>query len=288
MVISIIALLVGLLLPALGAARGSARSIRCASNMRQLATGYTVYAHDNKGIGVPGRMPKMNPSSGHPDNYYNVGNGMQYRPRWFVAMGASAGFHAYQQPSGLGNSAMDNSAVVDGSEVFICPEVPDRINNRNYAYGYNFQFLGNSRQYVAGRFVNFPVRADALQGSATVLAGDSLGTAAHFGRDARTSYQVGGNGVLTAVSNHGWALDPPRLTATSDTCDDGNVGVRSGPDARHADAANFSFIDGHVETKKPMEMGYSVNGDGSFAASAGAENTWFSGTARDDDPPPIN
>lgn len=48
-VIAIIALLIGILLPALGAARGSAKDMLCKSNQRQLATATLVYANDFKG-----------------------------------------------------------------------------------------------------------------------------------------------------------------------------------------------------------------------------------------------
>jgi len=46
-VISIIALLVSILLPALGAARGAAESIQCSSNLRQLGLGFVNYTTDN-------------------------------------------------------------------------------------------------------------------------------------------------------------------------------------------------------------------------------------------------
>jgi prepilin-type N-terminal cleavage/methylation domain-containing protein/prepilin-type processing-associated H-X9-DG protein len=49
-VIAIIALLIGLLLPALGKARETGRSIVCLSNQRQLATAMFEYAHDYKVI----------------------------------------------------------------------------------------------------------------------------------------------------------------------------------------------------------------------------------------------
>lgn len=48
-VISIIALLVGILLPALGAARRTAQSVQCLSNERQMLIGFTGYAGDYDG-----------------------------------------------------------------------------------------------------------------------------------------------------------------------------------------------------------------------------------------------
>ena len=47
-VIAIIALLIGILLPALGQAREAGRSIVCASQMRQLGTAANMYADDNR------------------------------------------------------------------------------------------------------------------------------------------------------------------------------------------------------------------------------------------------
>ena len=49
-VISIIALLVGILLPALGAARRSAQRAVCLSNMRQIGVAMTAYTTNNKGF----------------------------------------------------------------------------------------------------------------------------------------------------------------------------------------------------------------------------------------------
>jgi prepilin-type N-terminal cleavage/methylation domain-containing protein len=124
-VIAIIAILAALLLPALLSAKAVARRIACTNNMRQLAIGFTLYADDSDGYCIPGRMPSVAGGS----NTYFVGNGVQYRPRWFVTMGACAGFYAFNQPSP--NSADDNTKCVD-NPVFLCPEVADWTNNHSH------------------------------------------------------------------------------------------------------------------------------------------------------------
>ncbi|MEM7576027.1 MAG: prepilin-type N-terminal cleavage/methylation domain-containing protein, partial [Planctomycetota bacterium] len=52
-VISIIALLIGILLPALGAARESARFIACGSNIRQMNIALQAYSTDSDGFFPP-------------------------------------------------------------------------------------------------------------------------------------------------------------------------------------------------------------------------------------------
>jgi len=297
-VISIIALLLAILLPSLQGAKRSAQSIICASNLRQLSTGWNIYAQQNNGSIVPGRTSKFSGS----ENIYWVGNGDQYRPRWFVQMGAEAGFYAYDKPST--DPADDNTKTVD-NRLFICPTKPDWINNRNYTYGYNYQFLGNSRFKVdaAGDgdanlgFINFVVKIDHLwNASRIVMAADTLGTAATYAANAGQPYNVTGqNNQLKELGNHGWALDPPRLTVEGDFCDDKHRNeVRSGPDPRHANKANFLFCDTHVAKLTPEEVGYSRHSDGSYPMPGDpynddrSNNFNFTTTGRDDDPPPIH
>ncbi|MEM7577241.1 MAG: DUF1559 domain-containing protein [Planctomycetota bacterium] len=72
-VISIIALLIGLLLPALGAARESGRTIACLSNQKQLGLSFAMYNNDNDGL--------------FPAGYGNAGVPNAYSDKWFMRGG---------------------------------------------------------------------------------------------------------------------------------------------------------------------------------------------------------
>jgi prepilin-type processing-associated H-X9-DG protein/prepilin-type N-terminal cleavage/methylation domain-containing protein len=248
-VIAIIALLIAILLPALGAARQSARSVQCASSMRQVAVGWQMYANDNDDLSVPAQPGRF---ADEPMNIYPLGNGEHYRPRWFALIGAAAGFDAYADPST--DRADEHSAQVNGSGVFHCPETRDWTSTRNHGFGYNHQFLGNTRfrsiDDDTSGFINYPVRTTQISASSTVMAADSLGTAAGKPALERTPNRADGSRdpTLLAEGGHGYALDPPRLTPDSDYADPRNRAPkhRSGPHARHMNKANVSFCDGSV------------------------------------------
>ncbi|MEE8170169.1 MAG: H-X9-DG-CTERM domain-containing protein [Phycisphaerae bacterium] len=122
------------------------------------------------------------------------------------------------------------------------------------------------------------------------MAADTLGTSAGKPANARTPYRSDGTGDLSALGNHGWSLDPPRLPPGSDYCDNNNRAPehRSAPEMRHGNKANVLYCDGHVERSDYQSLGYVQRSDGSIAAEgAGARNHLFSGTGRDDDPPKV-
>ena len=52
-VVAVIAILIGVLLPALGKARQSAQSVQCLNNMRQLTVALMTYAADNRQLFPP-------------------------------------------------------------------------------------------------------------------------------------------------------------------------------------------------------------------------------------------
>ena len=295
-VISIIALLIAILLPALGSARKSAENVICKSRMRQLAIGWQMYADSNSDISVPGQPGRFADES---KNLYQLGNGVQYRPRWFAVIGAEAGFDAYSKPSPY--RADEHSIQVDGSEVFQCPTVPDWTSTRNSAFGYNHQFLGNTRfNNLDGdetAFINFPVRTSSIASSQTVLAADSAGTAAGKPKNRREANLPDGSRdtdatPLHAMGGHGYIIDPPRLADSGSDYADPRFRAdqhRSAPDQRHAGKANVSFCDGHVESQSLKDLGYATNTDGAVAARGPeTSNGKFSGRLTDNLAPGLN
>lgn len=73
-VISIIALLIGILLPALGAARSSAKDMQCLSNLRQIGIGVYGYAQDY--------------DETLPISFFSVGTGVDDETDWAVQIAA--------------------------------------------------------------------------------------------------------------------------------------------------------------------------------------------------------
>jgi prepilin-type N-terminal cleavage/methylation domain-containing protein/prepilin-type processing-associated H-X9-DG protein len=276
-VIAIIALLTAILLPSFGAARRAARASVCASNLRQVGLGWQYYLAANQDV-----APAARPGRLGGDDVYFVGNGYKYRPRWLVSLGAAVEIYAFECPS-----REDVHQQID-NRLLVCPEVSDWVSERNGTYGYNFQFLGNARTDSQGIFLSYPVRADVLKSAETVVAADSLGTAAHFPASERGPNINDGTADVTAAGNHAYMLDPPRLTAESDYCDDNEPGIRGGPHARHSDRASFLFADAHVGALAPEQVGYGVRADGSFEWDGNhVHNRFFSGAGSDDDPPSV-
>jgi len=279
-VIGIIAILIAILLPVLNKVKEQANATKCAANLRELSKMWYQYANENKGLSAPGRLPKFDGF----DSPYWIGNGMQYRPHWYELFGAAMKNYASRTPQPL----EDDSWKVD-SDLYMCPSV-DWRNSRNFVWGYNYQFLGNTHEKAPFVFVNYPVKANAIsRSSETVMAADSMGTAAGKTSSLRTGHYDDGQKDLFAMGNKGHLIDPPRLTGTSDYADYEAQAPehRSAPDPRHNKRANVAYCDGHVESRTLQELGYVVRADGSVAATdSNAHNRYFSGTGEDRDPPP--
>ncbi|MEM1165129.1 MAG: prepilin-type N-terminal cleavage/methylation domain-containing protein [Planctomycetota bacterium] len=318
-VVAIIGLLIALLLPSLGRARRAAVSIQCQSNFRQLAAGWHLYSQEFREVMLPGRFANLTNEGGvrgeaNPDNHYQVQGGLKYRPRWIATLATYAGVAPFGQPL-TEDTDLDDSGSAERytnddadrqnyvSDLLVCPAIAGVRSERNAAYGYNHQFLGNARQWPGtSEFRNFPVRITTIRDFAqTVMAADSLGTAAAHPERDRTVYDpASGDSSTQALYNHGWSLDPPRLTENSDI-GDGDLAnpIRIGVDDRHLGRVASVHLDGHVTTTTIEELGYRVDDAGIQVTGIdsreqfGGENDpndpptnrLFSGSGRDADPP---
>lgn len=276
-VIAIIGLLIATLLPSLQAARVQSRSALCGARLHAFGQAWNMYAGEERDRVLPGRLPSFASGGfGNPKNHYPISTGMKYRPRWAALLQAQVGVPAIEAP------ALDRDRQNYVSPAYVCPEA-NWTDERNSAYGYNYQFLGSVRSAGAGKERNPSVSLTRVARPAdTVIVADSAGTAAAFPSEARLEYENNGR-EDAALGNAGWALDPPRLTSGSSRA---AGGPRSGPHARHARRANVAFADGRVQAMRLSTMGYSLTDDGRVRDSGNSStNRLFSGTGTDADPP---
>lgn len=284
-VIAVIAILIAMLLPALGHSRAAGRTTVCLSQMRQLSAGWELYADANKDVIYPARAPNLAGGKNNPQNWYEIGNGLKYRPTWISRMGQYVGIYAFGEPAPADSPDFDRQDYEN--KFFQCPVTPQWTDERNHCYGYNYLFLGNSR-VTNNKYHHFPVRRSSIYTfSGTVMAADSLGTAASFPIGERKPYENDGRSE-EAVGNEAFSLDPPRLTALSDRA---SAPHRNGPDPRHSGRVNVSFLDGHSSTSTLAGLGYGRGAEGVLldfsTPTVTLSNHLFSGRGGDDDPPPI-
>lgn len=98
-VISIIALLISILLPALGSAREAAEATSCLSNLRQIGLGWQMYSDENKGMIVRAFGSTITDQT--PGWYSSIGNTANGRPFAFFLKSYVA---AYDPASADGTS----------------------------------------------------------------------------------------------------------------------------------------------------------------------------------------
>ncbi len=264
-VIAVIALLIGILLPALGGARSSGRATIDLANLRSLGQGLEMYTQ-NEGSFPALRLPRgeTHLSTGRPRArwHWGIGDyiGQPYAPR---------GQEEYDDFINGRNPIprIDNRVFMDPSHT-----LDDYLGSdgkiqalRNGSYGYNYHYLGNSREEGPdGRAANYPVRHSRIFFPVkTVAFGDTNGNQ-YRRRDMN-------------IREHGYTMDPPRLDTKHNNAqtfaqEDG----KSPADARHLGKANITFVDGHGEPMTLEELGYIVvdKAQNIVADDAGSNAMW--------------
>jgi prepilin-type N-terminal cleavage/methylation domain-containing protein/prepilin-type processing-associated H-X9-DG protein len=264
-VIAIIAVLAGLLLPALSRAKLKARSLASLNNLRQLGLAMRLY-HDDQGGRFPGHsLPAV---------------AGQARIRW-----ADLIFPYLQTPQ----SYLSPTLAAEERPFMIKPfahtapggaEVPG-LTEYYGGYGYNYQYLGNTRQ--PGGVPPFHASDISIaQPAHTVVLGDTKGAR---GGSLGDPYGVGGSGVYVLdpplgsvkVGSHGSrksSATPGPGNAYYEGGSDGSEIHRATPSDRNGGRINLVLVDGHAEALEPDEL------DGRHVGSGGEpNNAWFNGQA---------
>ncbi len=284
-VIAIIAVLIAVLVPALSGARERGRATACLANLRTLGQGLIMYCDRAGERMLPGRLPKL-------DNDHwraQIKGGWKYRPTFLAMMGSNVGIKPFEDP--MPSKTMVDRYGQDGdrqdysSNVYVCPAVPDWTDERNGSYGYNYQFLGNSRLRDSSdptSFKNWPVRlGHVAKPSSTVAVGDCMGTAAGFATHERAEY-LNNSRDSNRYGNEGFNLDPPRIDAAAGEIAD-HDGYRSAAHDRHLGRANILWMDAHADSQTLEALGYrslpdgtiTHDGDNSLWSLSGRDEAWL-------------
>jgi prepilin-type N-terminal cleavage/methylation domain-containing protein/prepilin-type processing-associated H-X9-DG protein len=264
-VIAIIAILASLLLPALTRAKVKAKSIASLSNLRQLGLGMKLYHDDQEGK-FPGHSLPAVPG--------------QARIRWADLI------FPYMQTPQVYLSPLLTAAEKPRMNKPFAHTAPGGMETPGVTeyyggYGYNYQYLGNTRQ--PGGVEPFHASDTSIaRADHTVLLGDTQGTRQG---SASNPFGVGGSGV--------YVLDPPLGSValgsrgsrkSSDLPGSGNAYYEGGSDGselhratpsdRNGGRVNVVLVDGHAEALTPDEL------DGKRLGGAGEpNNAWWNGYA---------
>ncbi len=247
-VVVIIALLVSILLPALSAARGQSMKLQCLSNMHRLGISMQLYLDSNNGVFPPDRIRKTSPISKF-WNSISVGPYKRYYPRWIWFLSEGMGYVI--NPYKYSSEEEFNNALEMDNDYFICPALRDSEyvrNIRNGAYGFNYQYLSNTRDDDNdGKCNNFPNRISSIEAPwGTVCFGDSRGSNIPHGE-------------------HAYCMDPPKMAVSKGARYFAPKNPKLGPlkyspaDARHLGSVCVSFLDGHSSALSYEELGYAID-----------------------------
>lgn len=272
-VIGIIALLMAILLPVLSMARRQAYTIKCASNMRQIAAAVLMYTSDSKGMLMPAGVQATGSSSG-PYRYgcfwaaELVNDGYISAPALIINTATStvtppSDLGVFQCPEGIPPNEANNIANSTGGTT----NYPTSALNNSWTdgaipnfsalspnpYGQGTYYQLNCRQSVVGASVPASMYTTGGFNNPPFVYFVYDGTAAQTAADLANAYlqrkisQIKHSDLMVMIGEAStlyWTANQPSGSAHYAPC----LGARHG--SRSSDGtnayANFAFFDGHV------------------------------------------
>ncbi len=263
---AILTLLMGILIPSLTAARRAAKANVCLSKMKGISTAFTIYLNENKEQFPPFRLPKLYSTAPDTPEYANEYRAKSPRWQWFVQTDSGPVIDPkpmarLQRPWGDEEAGMGKKTTTMTIDVFTCPALDAEEFGKDIsdgAYGYNYQYLGNTRQDTdPKRWDNFSVPRHRLKTpSMTVLMADSRGGGIPHGKD---SYMLDPPRLAVEQNAKRFGPDPDHVQAPR--AEDKALYQFSPVEMRHRGLGNVAFADGHGEAMTLLQLGYELLGD---------------------------
>jgi len=260
-VMAILTLLIGILVPSLSASRRQAKANVCLSKMKGIGTAFVIYLNENRDALPPCQLRKGVASA--TADYVNEYNRKWPRWQWFLESNSGPvidprPFLRLNRPfddAGLG-MINDRSGTTMTIDVFTCPALDDPAfekDERDGAYGYNYQYLGNARQDADPKFWdNFAVSLHRIRSPGqTVLLADSRGAGPKHGK---ISFALDPPRLATEQSAKRFGPDAEDVSAGSDPA----VFAYSPVELRHRNQGNVMFLDSHAQAMTWVELGYEL------------------------------
>ena len=255
-VISIIALLIAILLPALGAARVSARDSQSLSNVRQIGSiAMANYLVERKDL-YPWHSSSSAISSANthgskprwPDYLYPSISSVEVFQNPHLDTTADVLAKPFWHQSSPVDAHQAAEFVNDGGAAASIASTAASVEVENYGgYGYNYQYLGNARSSVQFKRAAASIRNT----SKTLVVGDTFGV--------RSDPDTVTGGEYSLDPHVGSARGSGKASGFYGTS--GLSGGRAMPAERGHGTGEFSFADGHAESIDPEQLD-DVDGDG--------------------------